>query len=72
MPYCYDFVEEFQKKQNIEKPKKIFKTTLEEYKFNESIYDKEIIYPEEVLEACKYYKEMTQKYLELLNRLYYV
>ena len=68
MPYCYDFVEEFQKKQNIEKPKKIFKTTLEEYKFNESIYDKEIIYPEEVLEACKYYKEMTQKYLELLNQ----
>ena len=48
MPYCYDFIEEFQKAQNIEKPKKIFKTTLEEYKFNELIYDKEIIYPKEV------------------------
>ena len=47
MPYCYDFIEEFQKAQNIEKPKKIFKTSLEKYKFNEQIYDKEIIYPEE-------------------------
>ena len=31
MPYCYDFIEEFQKAQNIEKPKKIFKTPLELY-----------------------------------------
>ena len=46
MPYCYDFIGEFQKAQNIEKPKKIFKSELEEYRFNENIYDKEIIYPD--------------------------
>ena len=68
MPYCYDFIEEFQKAQNIQKPRKIFKTTLEEYKFNENIYNKEIIYPQEILQACEYYKEMTQKYLDSLNK----
>ena len=67
MPYCYDFIEEFQKAQNIEKPKKIFKTTLEEYKFNELIYDKEIIYPKEVLEAYEHNKAKLQKFLDELN-----
>ena len=68
MPYCYDFVEEFQKAQKIEKPRKIFKTTLEEHKFNEQIYDKEIIYPEEVLQACEHNNEKLKKYLESLNQ----
>ena len=67
MPYCYDFIEEFQKVQKIEKPRKIFKTTLEEYKFNEHIYDKEIIYPEEVLAAYEHNNEKLKKYLESLN-----
>ena len=67
MPYCYDFIEEFQKAQKIEKPRKIFKTTLEEYKFNEQIYEKEIIYPEEVLSAYEHNSEKLKKYLELLN-----
>ena len=67
MPYCYDFIEEFQKAQKIEKPRKIFKTTLEEYKFNEQIYDKEIIYPEEVLSAYEHNSEKLKKYLESLN-----
>ena len=67
MPYCYDFIEEFQKAQKIEKPRKIFKTTLEEYRFNEQIYDKEIIYPEEVLSAYEYNSEKLKKYLDSLN-----
>ena len=54
MPYCYDFVKEFTKVQNIEKPKKIFKTPLEKFRFNEEIYNKEIVYPEEVLQANEY------------------
>ena len=67
MPYCYDFIGEFQKAQKIEKPKKIFKTTLEEYKFNENIYDTEIIYPEEVLQASEHNKEKLKKFIEKLN-----
>ena len=67
MPYCYDFIEEFQKAQNIEKPRKIFKTSLEKYKFNEQIYDKEIIYPEEVLKACEHNSEKLKKFLEHIN-----
>ena len=67
MPYCYDFIGEFQKAQKIEKPKKIFKTTLEEYKFNENIYDTEIIYPEEVLQASEHNKEKLKKFKEKLN-----
>ena len=63
LPYCYDFIEEFQKAQNIEKPKKIFKTTLEKYKFYENIFDKEIVYPEEVLNAYEHNKEKLRKYL---------
>ena len=54
MPYCYDFIKEFQKEQKIEKPKKIFKTPLEKYKFIEDIYNKELVYPEEVLQASEY------------------
>ena len=54
MPYCYDFVEEFQKAQNIKRPKKIFKTPIEVYRFYESIYNKEIIIPEEILKANEY------------------
>ena len=68
MPYCYDFIEEFQKVQNIEKPKKIFKTTLEEYKFNENIYDKEIAYPEEVLQANEYNTEKLKKFNDMMNQ----
>ena len=68
MPYCYDFIEEFQKAQKIEKPKKIFKTSLEEYKFNEQMYEKEIIYPEEVLQAYEHNNEKFKKYLEYLNQ----
>ena len=67
LPYCYDFIEEFQKAQNIEKPKKIFKTTLEKYKFYENIFDKEIVYPEEVLNAYEHNKEKLRKYLEGLK-----
>ena len=54
MPYCYDFVKEFTEAQKIEKPKKIFKTPLEKYKFIENIYNKELVYPEEVLQASEY------------------
>ena len=54
MPYCHDFVKEFTREQKIEKPKKIFKTPLEKYKFMESIYDKELVYPEEVIQANEY------------------
>ena len=54
MPYCYDFVKEFTREQKIEKPKKIFKSPLEKYKFMESIYDKELVYPEEVIQANEY------------------
>jgi hypothetical protein len=69
MPYCYDFIGEFQKAQKIEKPKKIFKTTLEEYRFNENIYDKDIIYPEEVLQANEYNIEKLKKFKEKLGNL---
>ncbi len=73
MPYCYDFVKEFTKKQNIEKPKKIFKTPLEKYKFNESIYNKELVYPEEVLQANEYNiqknKEMKEKEEQRMKEL---
>ena len=69
MPYCYDFIEEFQKAQNIEKPKKIFKTPLEQYKFKELIYDKEIIYPQEVLDTYEHNKEKLQKFLDELNNI---
>ena len=68
MPYCYDFIGEFQKAQNIENPKKIFKTELEEYRFNENIYDKDIIYPEEVLQANEFNKEELKKFYEKLNQ----
>ena len=68
MPYCYDFIGEFQKVQNIEKPKKIFKTPLEEYKFNENIYDKDIVYPEEILQSSEYNKEKLKKFYEKLNQ----
>ena len=68
MPYCYDFIGEFQKAQNIENPKKIFKTELEEYRFNENIYDKDIIYPEEVLQANEFNKEKLKKFYEKLNQ----
>ena len=68
MPYCYDFIGEFQKAQNIEKPKKIFKSELEEYRFNENIYDKEIIYPEEVLQANEYNIEKLKKFREKLEQ----
>ena len=68
MPYCYDFIGEFQKAQNIEKPKKIFKTPLEKYRFDENIYDKDIIYPEEVLQANEYNKEKLKKFNENLNQ----
>jgi hypothetical protein len=61
MPYCYDFIGEFQKYQNVHKPKKILKTPLEEYKFNEMIFDKEIIYPEEVLSAKEHNLQKMQK-----------
>ena len=54
MPYCYDFVKEFTKAQHVEKPKKIFKTPLEKYRFIEDIYNKELVYPEEVLQASEY------------------
>ena len=54
MPYCYDFIKEFTKEQKIERPKKIFKTPLEKYKFFESIYNKELVYPEEVIQANEY------------------
>ena len=54
MPYCYDFIKEFTREQKIEKPKKIFKTPLEKYKFHESIYNKELVYPEEVIQANEY------------------
>ena len=67
MPYCYDFIGEFQRAQNIEKPKKIFKSELEEYRFNENIYDKEIVYPEEVLQANEYNKEKIKKFMEKLK-----
>ncbi len=67
MPYCYDFIGEFQKAQNIENPKKIFKTPLEKYRFNENIYDKEIIYPEEVLQANEYNKEKLKQFYEKIN-----
>jgi hypothetical protein len=61
MPYCYDFVKEFTREQKIEKPKKIFKTPLEKYKFIESIYNKELVYPQEVLEASEYNMEKNKK-----------
>ena len=54
MPYCYDFIKEFTEAQKIEKPKKIFKTPLEQYKFIENIYNKEFVYPEEVLQRSEY------------------
>ncbi len=42
MPFYFDFVKKFIEVQNIEKPKKIFKTPLEKYKFIENIYNKKI------------------------------
>ena len=61
MPYCYDFVYEFQKAQNIKRPKKIFKTPIEIYRYNENNYEKELIYPEEVLQAREYYENKKKK-----------
>ena len=61
MPYCYDFVYEFQKAQNIKRPKKIFKTPIEIYRYNENIYDKELIYPEEKIEEQPQEFEDTKK-----------
>ena len=61
MPYCYDFVYEFQKAQNIKRPKKIFKTPIEIYRYNENNYEKELIYPEEVLQAREYYENKEKK-----------
>ena len=61
MPYCYDFVSEFQKAQNIKKKKKIFKTPIEIYRYNENIYEKKLIYPEEVLQAREYYENKKKK-----------
>ena len=61
MPYCYGFIEEFQKAQEINKQKKIFKTPLEEYKFNEKIYDKKILYPTEVLNTTEHNNENSEK-----------
>ena len=64
MPYCYDFVREFTKEQKIEKPKKVFKTPLERYKYIESIYNKELVYPEEVLQASEYNMQKNKKIKE--------
>ena len=69
MPYCYDFVYEFQKAQNIQRPKKIFKTPIEIYRFYENIYEKELIYPEEVLQAKEYYEEKKRKIEEYNKKL---
>ena len=67
MPYCYDFISEFQKAQNIKRPKKIFKTPIEIYRYYENIYEKELVYPEEVLQAKEYYEEK-KKRLEEKNK----
>ena len=69
MPYCYNFVYEFQKAQNIKRPKKIFKTPIEIYRYNENIYDKELIYPEEVLQAReKRTKKLRKKMKKILKK----
>ena len=68
MPYFYDFVKEFAKAQGIDKPRKIFKTPLEVYEFNEKIFDKEIIYPSEVLEASEFYVQKEKERKEKLEK----
>ena len=57
MPYCYDLVSEFTRAQEIEIPRKIFKTPLEKYEFNEKVYNKELKYPFEVISANEYYSK---------------
>ena len=69
MPYCYDFISEFERAQGIETPKKIFKTTLEEYNFNANVYDKEIVYTPELLEANEHNIEKLKKYREKLANM---
>ena len=64
MPYCFDFIREFNEVQGISKPKKIFKTPIDVYLFNENIYDKEIQYPQEVIDSAEYYVKKEEMRLE--------
>ena len=67
MPYCYDFIQEFDQAQGVSKPRKIFKTPMDIYLFNESIYDKEIIYPEEVIHCSEHYIQKENDRLEKIR-----
>ncbi|MCQ2818673.1 MAG: phosphoglycerate kinase [archaeon] len=66
-PYFFDIVNEFIKAQNVSKPKKIFKTPQEIYAFNESIYDKEIVYPEEILTTSEWHKQREEKRIQKIK-----
>ena len=54
LPYAFDFIREFDEVQGISNPKKMFKTPMEIYDFKENLYDKEIVFPEEVTTATEF------------------
>ena len=67
LPYAFDFIREFDEAQGITNPKKIFKTPMEIYSFKENLYDKEIVYPEEIINACEFYKKKEEERLERIK-----
>lgn len=67
LPYCFDIVEEFIDAQNVSKPKKMFKTPMDVYLFNESIYDKEIVYPEEIITSSEIHIKKEEKRLQAIK-----
>ena len=67
LPYCFDFIKEFDEAQGINKPKKMFKTQKEIYDFNEMIYDKEIVYPEEVVLSSEKHVKKEEERIEKIR-----
>ena len=67
LPYAFDFIREFDEAQGISNPKKMFKTPMEIYNFKENLYDKEIVFPEEVTNATEFYKKKEEERLEKIR-----
>jgi hypothetical protein len=67
LPYAFDFIREFDEAQGISNPKKMFKTPMEIYNFKENLYDKEIVFPEEVTNATEFYKKKEVEILEKIS-----
>ena len=67
LPYAFDFIREFDEVQGITNPKKMFKTPMEIYNFKENLYDKEIVFPEEVTNATEFYKKKEEERLEKIR-----